>query len=317
MPRILLILAIALFSVIGVAAYLKKRSAPALTKVEEIAVEEIVEAPAPAAIEVEAELITGPVEDLTLPEANRIEELFSKREPKLPIVETITYHPYVPWKKGKAAWIADYASEYKTSRHFIARSLNGKPDYERQEIADGDKFNVLRSDKNFSFYLLVDVLTSRMWFYYVDHDNKDKVLIKSYAVGLGRPDPYSPSGTLTPLGRYKLGDKVGIYRPKMVQFHQGEKTEMVKVFGTRWVPFAEEVGPCTADAKGYGIHGLPWTTNEKGELIEDRTSLGTWASDGCIRLATEDMEELFSIIITRPTEIEIVRGFPKEGKSNG
>jgi len=32
-------------------------------------------------------------------------------------------------------------------------------------------------------------------------------------------------------------------------------------------------------------------------------------SDGCIRLATPDMEELFAVIVTKPTVIEIVKDF--------
>lgn len=295
------------FTVIGVAAYSKNKPAKRIS--EPVALVEVVqeqEAEIPGATE---EAMDLPINDPSLPSANRIDELFNKREPRMPIVETITYKAYVPWKKGKPAWISDYASHYKTSRHFIARSLNNKADYEKQDVADGDKFNVLRDDKEFSFHLLVDILTSRMWFYYKDGETNEKVLIKSYDVGLGRPDPYSPSGILTPLGTYTLGEKVGIYRPKMMQYHQGENTEMIRVFGTRWIPFCDELKDCTADAKGYGIHGLPWKENEQNELVEDRQSLRQYASDGCIRLTTEDIEELFSIIITRPTTIEIVRGF--------
>ena len=81
---------------------------------------------------------------------------------------------------------------------------------------------------------------------------------------------------------------------------------MVKIFGTRWIPFDEEIDSCSASPKGLGIHGLPLHPNESGELIEDTSSIGKQISDGCIRLATKDMEELFAIIITRPTTIEII-----------
>jgi hypothetical protein len=313
LPKVLIVLALVLFAVVGGAAFFKKKSSAqesepviALAIVEE----EIVEG-----ADMEAQEL--PIIDATLPEANRIEELFNKRDPRLPIVETITYKSYVSWKPGKPAWISDYASHYKTSRHFIARSLHGKADYEKQAIADGDRFNVFKEDKNFNFHLLVDILTSKMWFYYVDNDTNEKILIKTYDVGLGRIDPPSPSGTLTPLGTYQLGEKVGIYRPKMVQTHQGEKQEMVRIFGTRWIPFEKEIAGCTADAKGYGIHGLPWVENPNGELVEEIGTLRKYLSDGCIRLATEDMEELFSIIITKPTTIEIVRGFHTAGGNHG
>ncbi|HSW72352.1 MAG TPA: L,D-transpeptidase, partial [Chlamydiales bacterium] len=61
--------------------------------------------------------------------------------------------------------------------------------------------------------------------------------------------------------------------------------------------------------KGYGIHGSPWLNNAKGELVEDRDHISKYDSDGCIRLNSEDMEELFSIIITKPTTIELVKDF--------
>ena len=53
-------------------------------------------------------------------------------------------------------------------------------------------------------------------------------------------------------------------------------------------------------------HGIQ---DEKGELVETSESLGKYESDGCIRFATQDIEELFAIIITRPTTIELVKDF--------
>lgn len=244
-----------------------------------------------------------------LPEADRIAEFFNKREPRLPIVQTITYNSRVPWQKGKPAWISDYSSHYKTSRHFIARSLNGSPEYEKQEVKNGDRFNVFREDKNFEFYLLIDLLTSKMWFYFVDLDTNERTLLKTYSVGIGRADANAASGYLTPTGKYALGDKVAVYRPKTKGFYQGEKVEMVRVFGTRWIPFGDEISNCTEPGKGYGIHGLPLQVNTQGELVENLDTLGKYESDGCIRMATKDIEELFSIIITMPTTVELVKGF--------
>ena len=133
--------------------------------------------PAPATAIAEKGLPEAMIE---LPEADRIEELFNKDGPKLPIVETITYKSRVPWQKGRPAWLSDYAGHYETSRHFIARSLNGKPDYFKQEVAEGARFNVLRKDKNIEFALIVDTSRCKMWFYYVDLDQKQKVLLKTY-----------------------------------------------------------------------------------------------------------------------------------------
>lgn len=245
----------------------------------------------------------------SLPAANRIEELFRKADPKLPIVETVVYKSRVDWLQGRPAWISDYASYYKTSRHFIARSLNAKPEYFKQDVAIGDRFNVFRKDKDVSFYLVIDLSRSKMWFYYYDKGLDERVLLKTYNVGLGRVVSANPSGLLTPTGTYKLGEKVGIYKPKQQGMFSGEKLEMMRVFGTRWIPFEKEVEEATAPAKGLGIHGAPWNSDAAGKLIEDRDCLGKYESDGCIRLASEDIEELFSIVITKPAYAILVKDF--------
>jgi hypothetical protein len=236
--------------------------------------------------------------------------LFQPSQCMLPIVETITYSSRVDWLKERAAWVADYAAHYGTSRHFIARSLNGTPDYISQAISNGDRFNVLKEGKNISFYLLVDLSRCKLWFYYLDGDTNERVLLKRYDVGLGRQDISKGSGSLTPLGKYSLGNKVAIYRPTVTGYYQGESIEMVRVFGTRWIPFEQELAHCTEPAKGFGLHGAPYVeTGEVKELKENCASIGHYESDGCVRLATADIEELFSIVISRPTVVEIVSDF--------
>jgi lipoprotein-anchoring transpeptidase ErfK/SrfK len=37
--------------------------------------------------------------------------------------------------------------------------------------------------------------------------------------------------------------------------------------------------------------------------------IGAYDSDGCIRLSSADIEELFSIVLTKPTFVEIVKDF--------
>lgn len=245
---------------------------------------------------------------IELPEANRIEELFKRGQSKLKFIETVTYKSHVNWLKGRPAWLSDYASFFETSRHFIARSLNGKSDYFKQEVAEGDRFNVLNKNIKLRFHLLVDASLCKMWLYAIDDTNKEKTLLKTYNVCLGRPDSSKVSGLLTPLGEYSLGNRIAIYKPKVMGYHNNKKVEMVRIFGSRWIPFDKEVSQSTAPAKGFGIHGVPWTEQGK-ELKQDKSSLGKYESDGCIRLSTEDMEELFAIIITKPTNIEIVKHF--------
>lgn len=242
---------------------------------------------------------------------DRIHEFFTTGINKLPIVETISYTPRVQWLEGRAAWVGDYASYYGTSRHFIARSLNGKADYFTHKVAHGDRFNVFKKDKNFEFNLVVDLSKCEMHFFYTDHDENERVLLKTYDVGVGRIDPTSPSGCLTPTGKYSLGHKVGIYKPGVTGTFQENEAEMIQIFGPRWIPFGEEIEGCTMGAKGYGLHGNPWLPDpETGELKECRETIGTYESDGCIRLNKEDIEELFAIIVSnKPATIEIVQEY--------
>lgn len=298
-----------LFGTIGVTAAVKKFISSKPTKMEQPPSVPS-KAPTPKVIVMSAAASSAPVvQEGDFPQVDRIAELFTTGPNKLPIVETITYASHVPWLKGRPAWIADYASHYATSRHFIARSLNGKRDYSAQRISTGSRFNVFKKDRNFQFYLLVDLSLCKMGFYYVDLDTNERVLLKTYQVGAGKLAD-TVSGSLTPLGRYSLGSKIAVYKPGILGQFQDKQIEMIRVFGTRWIPFDQELGGCTAKAKGYGIQGAPWISAKKGqELVEVRDVVGKYESDGCIRLVQEDMEELFSIVITKPTIIEIVKHF--------
>ena len=294
--RFLLLSTLAVFGMIGVLAFFKEKK-------EEVAIEstDVME----EYVEPLEEVAVQPIEKEK--RVDRIRQLFTTGSTKLPIVETVKYTSRVPWLKGRPAWITDYASHYGTSRHFIARSLNGKPDYFTQKVASGNKFNVFRADKKIEFYLVVDLSAAEMDFYYFDGDTNERVLLKTYTVGVGRRDDGSPSGSLTPLGRYKLGEKVAIYKPGVTGFFQEEQVEMIQVFGTRWIPFSEAVTSNCEDPDGFGIHGAPWyQRSEDGELVEDRESVSRRESDGCIRLLQEDIEELFSIVISKPTFVEVV-----------
>lgn len=240
---------------------------------------------------------------------DRLYALFNTFEPRLPIVKTVTYSAHAPWLKGKSAWLSDYASHYKTSKHFIACSLNRSPNYELQRVREGDVFNVLSDERDVRFHLIVDLSRAHMWLYAIDLENDEHLFLKNYPVSLGRLDAGAHSGSLTPLGIYALGERIGIYKRGKIGHYNGEPHEMIRTFGTRWIPFEKEIAGCSAPARGLGIHGCPWRESEGGELLEDRTVLGTYKTDGCIQLAQEDMEKLFSIIITRPTTIEVVRDY--------
>ena len=193
LPKLLGCVALILFGLIGVAAFLKKPtsnlSSESLVQVPiEIVIEEKTQSYTPAPSPPSIPVLPPPVVPLAviakteLPDDDRIEQLFNLSDPRLPIVETITYKSHVSWLKGRPAWLADYASHYSTSRHFIARSLNKKVDYFKQDIAEGDSFNVFRQGKNFEFHLIVDTSRCRLWFYYKDLDLNEFVLLKTYSV---------------------------------------------------------------------------------------------------------------------------------------
>ena len=317
-PRVILFGGVVLFALIGLTALIKKSKndkqlatqtvSEQSPIVQEIAVEE--ETPASIEIEKPVQVVQEETEkiDEKLPEANLIEKLFATDASKLDVVETITYTSRVPWLKGRPAWIADYASHYETTRHFIARSLNKKVDYFTQKVSPGDRINVLK--KNISFYLLIDLSRSKMWFYAIDKEENKRTLIKTYDVGLGRKDETRPSGCLTPIGKYSLGNKVAIYKPGTMGYFQDRKIEMIRVFGTRWIPFDKEVEECSDASQGYGLHGTPWIPDSKTNmLVEDQERIGKYDSDGCIRLSSEDVEELFAIVISKPTIVELVKDF--------
>ncbi len=299
-PKILLFGSLALFVVIGASAGFKKFAAlPKVTQEKAV-----VKAVKPLTVSKPAMQETG---DISM--VNRIEELFSTGDKKLPIVETLSYESTVPWLKGRPAWIGDYASYYGTSRHFIARSLNGKADYFTQKVSPGKLFNVFKKDKNFQFYLLVDLSRCKMAFYYIDLDANERVLLKTYRIGVGKKAD-APSGSLTPVGRYQLGDKIAVYKPGIMGLFHDKEVELIKVFGTRWLPLGKELGKETPPVKGLGIHGAPWDFNKKSNRwVEMRQAALGFESDGCIRMTFEDMEELFSIVITKPTVVDIVRNF--------
>jgi hypothetical protein len=304
--KIVLVLSVVVLTVLGLIFAFKKGDKKQETALPPPKIEEI-------ALKI-AEVKDVPKVDNTstesaslLPEGNLIDKLFSLDSSKLPIVETVTYTSRVPWLKGRPAWISDYASHYETSKHFIARSLNRKADYFTQKVHPGDRFNVLK--KELSFYLVVDLSRSKLWFYAVN-DNKEKTLLKTYSVGLGRKDSSKTSGYLTPIGKFTLGKNITVYSPGVTGYFRNQKIEMIRVFGTRWIPFDQETEGCTESAKGLGIHGLPWIEDSKTQnLVEDRSLIGKYESDGCIRMNSEDVEEIYAITATKPTTIELVSEF--------
>lgn len=301
---------LSLFALIGGLAMVKKHKEKKALEPTAVKIEAAVEeTPTVTAAEERSQQYLKPVQDeVAEGEEDQVWRLFTTGRQKLPVVETVRYKARVPWLQGRAAWVSDYASHFSTSRHFIARSLNGKKDYYTQKVSQGDQFNVLKKDV--SFYLVVDLSRCKMWFYALDEETSERHLLKTYKVGLGRFSEESYSGLLTPKGKFSLGDKVAIYKPGMEGYFQESQVEMVRVFGSRWIPFEEEISGDGDNARGYGFHGAPWVYDLETESYkEDLTTIGSYDSDGCIRLAQADIEELYAIVITKPTVVEIVSDY--------
>ncbi len=333
--RVFGITTIGLFALIGVMGVIKKKKmnkdsiAATMTQQESSmsssAIEESLVYPVVLEKQVykqpETEVVTSKmievVEDLGVPFVDRMNRLFITGKGKLPFVETVTYKARVPWMQGRPAWVTDYASYYNTSRHFIARSLNGSRDYYTQKVSSGDSFNVFEKGKDLRFYLVVDLSKLNMHVYAYDADLNIRYFLKSYRVGCGKLDKTAASGCLTTLGSYTLGDKIAIYKPGVEGFFKDQKIEMIQVFGTRWMPYTGEQDETAAMIRGYGIHGVPWILDETtGALVEDKAAIGCYNSSGCVRLLQEDIEELFSVVITKPTTVQIVKNL-QEAKLPG
>ncbi len=102
-------------------------------------------------------------------------------------------------------------------------------------------------------------------------------VIRVYPVAVGKRSTPSPTGEFKIVNRLS---KPTYYRKGMV-VEPGPKNPV----GTRWMGL---------DRKGYGIHG----TNEP-------KSIGKAASHGCIRMGTQDLEDLFTRVKVGDT-VEIV-----------
>jgi len=119
--------------------------------------------------------------------------------------------------------------------------------------------------------ILINKATNRLYFY------RDGRLVKEYPVATGRSPELTPEGSFTILTK-------GVDTPGA--------NSMDPRLGTRWMGLS--AGGARAGYK-YGIHG----TN-------DPSSIGKYASGGCIRMHNEDAEELFRMVPTG-TPVEIRR----------
>ncbi len=154
------------------------------------------------------------------------------------------------------------------------RRANGLPQDETV-IHPGQTFRVYRG----SWTIKVDKSKFRLYLY------DSGRLFKVYTIGIGRQDR-TPEGTF----------EIGVKQPRPAWYYKGRKYDYgnpENILGTRWMAL-NPTGSTSKDLKGYGIHG----TN-------DPSVVGKAASNGCVRMRNEDVDELFAIAPMK-TPVEIV-----------
>lgn len=144
-------------------------------------------------------------------------------------------------------------------------------------------------------FVLVNKHVNKLWHYL------DGKLVKVYDVATGRqtggPTPtwedfktnfFTPEGTFT-LTNFVENPGYNALKPGDKSYEGGAPGNPL---GTRWMGFEVLSGD---NAWIWGIHG----TSEPEKI-------GTWASDGCIRMFTKDAEELFSVIKGKNAKLQVV-----------
>ena len=144
------------------------------------------------------------------------------------------------------------------------RSLQAKYGLEVDGIVGGNVLNAL------SGQIVVDLGDLKLYLY------RDGKLVKSYSVATGQ------SEFPTPTGSYVITSKVmdPTWYPPNSEWAKDAKPippGIENPLGTRWIG---------TSAPAVGIHGTP-----------DDSSIGTYASHGCIRMHIWDVEDLFDRVV--------------------
>ncbi len=157
------------------------------------------------------------------------------------------------------------ASTTATPRMAV-RKLQAKYGLEVDGIVGGNVLNAL------SGQIVVDIGDLRLYLY------RDGVLIKSYRVATGQPAYPTPTGTYSIVNMQK--DPTWLppdsdWAKEAKPIPPGTENPL----GTRWMG---------TSAPGVGIHGVP---------PSEDSSIGTYASHGCIRMHNWDAVDLFERVV--------------------
>jgi len=163
--------------------------------------------------------------------------------------------------------ISKIAKQFNSNYELIMK-INEKP---TQRVNIGEKLKIVAgktkivvSKRGFTLTLLLNDRYIKQYRICIGKDDKTPVGVFAVKNKMKEPTWYSPAGGVFPYGHKE------------------------NILGTRWIGFKDK-----PNLSGFGIHG---TT-----LPE---SIGTAASNGCVRMLNSDVEELYDFV-TMDTEIVI------------
>ncbi len=177
--------------------------------------------------------------------------------------------------------LARIARRFGTTVEAIQRMNNIEP--EQSHIYPGMTLFIHSGDWS--------ILVSKENFALVLYDGEE--LFKVYDVGIGRQDR-------TPAGTFVIHNKLRepVWTPPGRRIPYGDPEN---VLGTRWLGLLP-TGETNTALTGYGIHGT-W----------EPETIGTAASQGCVRMKNEDVNELYDLIPHPPSNRERLRENPRKG----
>ncbi|GEM_PF-3113457 len=174
----------------------------------------------------------------------------------------------VPYTVRPGDTLSGIGKRFRVPFPLIA-NLNGLED---DGIRAGEVLDVVEGP----FHVLVLLDEKRLRLYH------QGVFVKAYTVAVGRKGHETKTGTFRVRTKRVEPDWTDPDTGSIVPYGTRENP-----LGTRWIGFGD----------GFGIHGT-W----------EPESLGKAASRGCVRMANEDVEELFGLLVRRASVIRVLPG---------
>lgn len=137
------------------------------------------------------------------------------------------------------------------------------------------------------FHAVIDKETYKIHLYL--GDGNDQVFVRSYKVGLGEYNS-------TPTGLFKVRRNSKLINPPWTnprtrEFYTADNP--MNPIGERWIGL-EGIDERTMDLSGLGVHGTI-----------DPDSIGTDSSMGCVRMHSEDVSQVYEMLVEGVSTVEI------------